>query len=102
MEENKINGKSIKHFYLEKDGVTYTEKSPEMKLQDGLITAEEYNIIIKEKRENLYKSKTDNMLLDFISFYLEARKDTLSKTELELLTVIEAKKQTIKDKYKKV
>lgn len=102
MEENKINGKSIKHFYLEKDGVTYTEKSPEMKLKDGLITAEEYNNIQNEKRQTSYKDETDNMLLDLMSSYLETRKDTLSKAELEILKVIEAKKQTIKDKYKKV
>ena len=44
-ELKEINGKPIKHFYLEKDGVTYTEKTPEMKLKDGLITAEEYNNI---------------------------------------------------------
>ena len=31
----------IEHFYLEKDGITYTEKTPEMKLKDGLITNEE-------------------------------------------------------------
>ena len=54
-----INGKSIEHFYLEKDGVTYTEKTPEMKLKDGLITTEEYNNIQNQKRETLYESKTD-------------------------------------------
>ncbi|OEJ15488.1 hypothetical protein BFL38_14470 [Brachyspira hampsonii] len=65
-----INGKSIEHFYLEKDGITYTEKTPEMKLKDGLITTEEYNIIINEKRQTLYKNKTDKQVMELTRLFL--------------------------------
>ena len=101
MEENKINGKSIKHFYLEKDGVTYTEKSPEMKLKDGLITAEEYNIIIKEKRENLYKSKTDKQVLELTRSFFNRNINNMTEEERALLDEINSTVSNIKQEYPK-
>ena len=96
-----INNKPIEHFYLEKDGVTYTEKTPEMKLKDGLITAEEYNIIIKEKRENLYKSKTDKQVLELTRSFLNRNINNMTEEERALLDEINSTVANIKEELPK-
>lgn len=107
MEDNikEINGKPIEHFYLEKDGVTYTEKTPEMKLKDGLITQEEYNQIINEtinkKRENLYESRTDKQVLELTRSFLNRNINNLTEEEKLLLDSINKEVEEIKTQYPK-
>ena len=100
-ELKEINGKPIKHFYLEKDGVTYTEKSPEMKLEDGLITAEEYNNIQNEKRENLYESKTDKQVLELTRSFLNRNINNMTEEERALLDEINSTVANIKEEHPK-
>ena len=77
------------------------EKTAEEKLNDGLITKEEYNNIQNEKRQILYKNETDNLLLDFMSTYFENHRNEMSESELEIWKTIETKKQAIKEEYPK-
>ena len=77
------------------------EKTAEEKLNDGLITKEEYNNIQNENRQSSYKNETDNMMLDFMSSYFENHKKEMSESELEIWKTIETKKQAIKEKYPK-
>ena len=100
-ELKEINGKPIKHFYLEKDGVTYTEKTPEMKLKDGLITTEEYNNIQNEKRENLYESKTDKQVLELTRSFLNRNINNMTEEERALLDEINSTVANIKEEYPK-
>ena len=83
-----INNKPIEHFYLEEDGITYTEKTPEMKLKDGLITIEEYNKITAEKRINEYRTKTDNTVIELMRVYLNRNIKNLNKEEKQMLETI--------------
>ena len=101
MELKEINGKSIEHFYLEKDGITYTEKTPEMKLKDGLITNEEYNEIINKKRETLYESKTDKQVLELTRAFLNRNIDNLTEEEKSVLNEINNTVASIKEEYPK-
>lgn len=96
-----INNKPIEHFYLEKDGVTYTEKTPEMKLKDGLITIEEYNNIQNQKRETLYESKTDKQVIELVRNFLNKNKDSLSNDDKTILDSINTEIETIKQEYPK-
>ena len=96
-----INNKPIEHFYLEKDGITYTEKTPEMKLKDGLITNEEYNEIINKKRETLYESKTDKQVLELTRSFLNRNIDNLTEEEKSVLNEINNTVASIKEEYPK-
>ena len=87
----------IEHFYLEKDGITYTEKTPEMKLKDGLITIEEYNNIQNQKRETLYESKTDKQTRAFLNRNI----DNLTEEEKLILDSINKEVEEIKTQYPK-
>lgn len=91
----------IEHFYLEKDGITYTEKTPEMKLKDGLITNEEYNEIINKKRETLYESKTDKQVLELTRAFLNRNIDNLTEEEKLILDSINKEVEEIKTQYPK-
>lgn len=91
-----INSKPIEHFYLEEDGITYTEKTPEMKLKDGLITTEEYNKIIAEKRLNEYHTKTDSTVIELMRAYLNKNIKNLNKEEKHMLETINNKIAEIK------
>lgn len=91
----------IEHFYLEKDGITYTEKTPEMKLKDGLITNEEYNEIINKKRETLYESKTDKQVLELTRSFLNRNIDNLTEEEKSVLNEINNTVTSIKEEYPK-
>ena len=91
----------IEHFYLEKDGITYTEKTPEMKLKDGLITNEEYNEIINKKRETLYESKTDKQVLELTRSFLNRNIDNLTEEEKLILDSINKEVEEIKTQYSK-
>lgn len=95
-----INGIPIEHFYLEKDGITYTEKTPEMKLKDGLITNEEYNEIINKKRETLYESKTDKQVLELTRAFLNRNINNLTEEKL-ILDSINKEVEEIKTQYPK-
>ena len=96
-----INNKPIEHFYLEKDGITYTEKTPEMKLKDGLITAEEYNNIQNKKREALYESKTDKQVLELTRSFLNRNINNMTEEEKALLDEINSTVANIKEEYPK-
>lgn len=91
----------IEHFYLEKDGITYTEKTPEMKLKDGLITNEEYNNIQNQKRETLYESKTDKQVLELTRAFLNRNIDNLTEEEKLILDSINKEVEEIKTQYPK-
>ena len=96
----------IEHFYLEKDGITYTEKTPEMKLKDGLlkdglITIEEYNNIQNQKRETLYESKTDKQVLELTRAFLNRNIDNLTEEEKLILDSINKEVEEIKTQYPK-
>lgn len=91
----------IEHFYLEKDGITYTEKTPEMKLKDGLITNEEYNEIINKKRETLYESKTDKQVLELTRAFLNRNINNLTEEEKLILDSINKEVEEIKTQYSK-
>ena len=101
MKLTNINGKPIEHFYLEEDGITYTEKTPEMKLKDGLITNEEYNEIINKKRETLYESKTDKQVLELARSFLNRNIDNLTEEEKSVLNEINNTVASIKEEYPK-
>ncbi|MEI0493630.1 hypothetical protein R4J17_14435 [Brachyspira intermedia] len=99
--QEKINGKPIEHFYLEKDGITYTEKTPEMKLKDALITIEEYNNIQNQKRETLYESKTDKQVLELTRSFLNRNINNLTEEEKSVLNEINNTVASIKEEYPK-
>lgn len=99
--QEKINGKPIEHFYLEKDGITYTEKTPEMKLKDALITIEEYNNIQNQKRETLYESKTDKQVLELTRSFLNRNINNLTEEEKLILDSINKEVEEIKTQYSK-
>lgn len=94
-----INGKPIEHFYLENDGVTYTEKTPEMKLKEGLITKEQYNILINKKRQARYESKTDKQVIELMRNFLNNNKAKLSDEDKSILDAINNEIDTIKQEY---
>lgn len=96
-----INNKPIEHFYLEEDGITYTEKTPEMKLKDGLITKEEYNNIQNEKREAEYESKTDKQVIELMRNFLNANKESLTEESKQTLDELNNKIANIKLEYPK-
>ena len=96
-----INDIPIEHFYLEEDGITYTEKTPEMKLKDGLITAEEYNNIQNKKREALYESKTDKQVLELTRSFLNRNINNMTEEEKALLDEINSTVANIKEEYPK-
>lgn len=101
MEENKINGKSEEHFYLENDGITWTEKTPEMKLQNKLITKEEYNKIQNDKREQEYKSKTDKQVIELTRLFLNRNINNMTEEEKALLDEINLTVASIKQELPK-
>lgn len=101
MPVSEINEKSIEHFYLEKDGITYTEKSPEMKLNEGLITNEQYNEIINNKRQQIYKEKTDPIVMDIMRSVLNRNTNLLNEKELLQMKNINDTVENIKEEYPK-
>lgn len=102
-ELKEINGKPIKHFYLEKDGVTYTEKTPEMKLKDGLITTEEYNNYIISQRQGQYQINLDGERAELVDSVLNslASQGLLTEEQKTQLESLQIKRQEIKEKYSK-
>lgn len=103
MKENKINGKPIEHFYLEKDGITLTEKTPEMKLKDGLITKEEYNAYIVNQRQSQYNQKLDGVRAELLDDVLNslASQGLLNESQMEALKNIQTTRANIKEQYPK-
>ncbi|OEJ15765.1 hypothetical protein BFL38_09890 [Brachyspira hampsonii] len=88
-------------YYNKINSNTYIEKSAEEKLKDGLITAEEYNIIIKEKRENLYKNKTDKQVMELTRLFLNRNINNMTEEEKALLDDINSTVASIKQELPK-
>ncbi|KLI34762.1 Hvp 28 VSH-1 tail protein, partial [Brachyspira hyodysenteriae] len=77
------------------------EKTNEEKLNEGLITSEEYNNIQNEKREKEYESKTDKQVIELMRNFLNKNKDSLSNDDKTILDSINTEIETIKQEYPK-
>ncbi|MCZ9878125.1 phage tail protein [Brachyspira hyodysenteriae] len=77
------------------------EKTNEEKLNEGLITSEEYNNIQNEKREKEYESKTDKQVIELMRNFLNKNKDSLSNDDKTILDSINTEMETIKQEYPK-
>ncbi|MDA0065028.1 phage tail protein [Brachyspira hyodysenteriae] len=77
------------------------EKTNEEKLNEGLITSEEYNNIQNEKREKEYESKTDKQIIELMRNFLNKNKDSLSNDDKTILDSINTEIETIKQEYPK-
>ena len=75
------------------------EKTLEEKLNDGLITQEQYNEIQNEKREQEYKNKTDN--LELTRSFLNRNINNLTEEEKVVLDEINNEVVNIKQEYPK-
>lgn len=77
------------------------EKTNEEKLNEGLITSEEYNNIQNEKRAKEYESKTDKQVIELMRNFLNKNKDSLSNDDKTILDSINTEIETIKQEYPK-
>ena len=77
------------------------EKTLEEKLNDGLITQEEYNNIINEKREKEYENKTDKQVLELTRSFLNRNINNLTEEEKAVLDEINNTVASIKQEYPK-
>lgn len=77
------------------------EKTNEEKLNEGLITSEEYNNIQNEKREKEYESKIDKQVIELMRNFLNKNKDSLSNDDKTILDSINTEIETIKQEYPK-
>ncbi|MCZ9838368.1 phage tail protein [Brachyspira hyodysenteriae] len=77
------------------------EKTNEEKLNEGLITSEEYNNIQNEKREKEYESKTDKQVIELMRNFLNKNKDSLSNDDKTILDSINIEIEAIKQEYPK-
>ena len=77
------------------------EKTAEEKLNDGLITKEEYNKIMNAEREKEYSSKTDKQVIELMRNFLNKNKDSLSNEDKLVLDVVNTEIAVIKQEYSK-
>ncbi|QTM11514.1 phage tail protein [Brachyspira hyodysenteriae] len=77
------------------------EKTNEEKLNEGLITSEEYNNIQNEKRGKEYESKTDKQVIELMRNFLNKNKDSLSNDDKTILDSINIEIEAIKQEYPK-
>lgn len=77
------------------------EKTDEEKLNEGLITQEEYNNIQNAKREKEYESKTDKQVIELMRNFLNKNKESLSDEDKAILDNINTEIETIKQEYPK-
>ncbi|MEI0564521.1 phage tail protein [Brachyspira pulli] len=77
------------------------EKTLEEKLNDGLITQEQYNEIQNEKREQEYKNKTDKQVLELTRSFFNGNIDNLTEEEKLILDSINKEVEKIKTQYPK-
>lgn len=77
------------------------EKTAEEKLNEGLITKEEYNTIMNAEREKEYNDKTDKQVIELMRNFLNKNKDSLSDEDKAILDSINTEIDTIKQEYPK-
>lgn len=99
MNERFINDERF--FKLEKDGITKTLKSLKELLEENLISQDEYNEEINNKRQTLYESKTDKQVLELMRSFLNRNINNLPEEEKAVLNEINNMVADIKEKYPK-
>lgn len=77
------------------------EKTNEEKLNEGLITSEEYNNIQNEKRAKEYESKTDKQVIELMRNFLNKNKDSLYDEDKSILDNVNIEIEAIKQEYPK-
>ncbi len=77
------------------------EKTAEEKLNDSLITKEEYNTIMNAEREKEYNNKTDKQVIELMRNFLNKNKDSLSDEDKAILDAINTEIDIIKQEYPK-
>lgn len=86
---------------LEDDGITKTLKSLKELLEENLISQDEYNEEINNKRQTLYESKTDKQVLELMRSFLNRNINNLPEEEKAVLNEINNMVADIKEKYPK-
>lgn len=99
MNERFINDERF--FKLEKDGITKTLRSLKELLEENLISQDEYNEEINNKRQTLYESKTDKQVLELMRSFLNRNINNLPEEEKAVLNEINNMVADIKEKYPK-
>lgn len=77
------------------------EKTDLEKLNEGLITEEQYNNIQNENRQKEYNSKTDKQVIELMRNFLNNNKAELSEEDKKLLDDINIQAEIIKKEYPK-
>ena len=85
-----------KKYYNKINDNTYIEKTAEEKLNEDLITKEEYNEIINKKREALYQSTTDKQVMELMRNFLNKNKTKLQEESRTKLDNINTQIESIK------
>ncbi|MEI0594217.1 phage tail protein [Brachyspira pilosicoli] len=99
--ENLDKGKKIS----EKNSKKYIiEKTIEEKYKENLITKEEYNSCIINKRQSEYSQNLDGVRAELLDSVLNncASKGLLNENQIEVLKTIEDNRAKIKTQYKKI
>ena len=86
---------------LEDDGITKTLRSLKELLEENLISQDEYNEEINNKRQTLYESKTDKQVLELMRSFLNRNINNLPEEEKAVLDEINNTVASIKEKYPK-
>lgn len=89
----------------EKNGKKYIiEKTIEEKYKENLITKEEYNSCIINKRQSEYSQNLDGVRAELLDSVLNncASKGLLNENQIEVLKTIEDNRAKIKTQYKKI
>ena len=90
---------------LEKNSKKYIiEKTIEEKYKENLITKEEYNSCIINKRQSEYSQNLDGVRAELLDSVLNncASKGLLNENQIEVLKTIEDNRAKIKTQYKKI
>ncbi|AEM20775.1 Hvp 28 VSH-1 tail protein [Brachyspira intermedia PWS/A] len=90
-----------KYSKLEKDGKTLTPKTDKELFEENIITKEEYNERINQKRETLYENKTDKQVIELSRNFFNKNKDNLLEEEKFVLDSINKEVEEIKTQYPK-
>ena len=77
------------------------DKTDLEKLNEKLITQEEYNTIMNAEREKEYNDKTDKQVIELMRNFLNKNKESLSDEDKAILDSINTEIDTIKQEYPK-
>ena len=88
---------------LEEDGITYTLKSYDELLSEGIITKEEYNNYIISQRQGQYQINLDGERAELVDSVLNslASQGLLTEEQKSQLESLQIKRQEIKEEYPK-